>query len=43
MGNGVVSIGDRLPDVTLPRLDGGDLRLAELRGKRFLLFMWGSW
>ncbi|CAA9417007.1 MAG: hypothetical protein AVDCRST_MAG35-1763 [uncultured Quadrisphaera sp.] len=35
--------GQRLPDLTLPTLDGGDFRLADLRGKRTLLFMWGSW
>ncbi|MGI8553403.1 MAG: peroxiredoxin family protein [Dehalococcoidia bacterium] len=35
---------DMLPDVTLPLLDGsGELRLSELRGKRRLLFFWGSW
>ena len=36
-------VGQMLPDLTLPRLDGGDLRFADLRGKRLLLFMWGSW
>jgi peroxiredoxin len=41
--NGAGAVGDRLPDVSLPRLDGGELRLADLRGKRLLLFMWGSW
>ena len=35
--------GQLLPDLTLPRLDGGDLRFADLRGKKLLLFMWGSW
>ncbi|MGH2560534.1 MAG: hypothetical protein ACRDJH_15840 [Thermomicrobiales bacterium] len=29
--------------VTLPRLDGGDLNLAETGGKQTLLFMWASW
>ena len=36
-------IGQTLPDLTLPRLDGGDFRFADLRGKKLLLFMWGSW
>ena len=35
--------GDRLPDITLPLLDGGDLDLASLLGKKLLLFFWGSW
>ncbi len=36
-------VGSPLPDLALPRLDGGVLRPADLRGKRLLLFMWGSW
>lgn len=36
-------LGLMLPDLTLPRLEGGDLRFADLRGKKLLLFMWGSW
>ncbi len=36
-------VGDVLPDITLPRLEGGELALRELRGKRVLLFFWGSW
>ncbi len=36
-------VGDRFPDVTLPLLDGGELNFSNLRGKKVLLFMWGSW
>lgn len=36
-------IGDRLPDIVLPRLDGGMLHLGEYRGQRLLVFMWASW
>ena len=36
-------VGQMLPDLTLPRLDGGELRFADLRGKKLLLFTWGSW
>ena len=35
--------GQPLPDITLPLVTGGELRFSELRGKRRLLFMWGSW
>ncbi len=35
--------GDMLPDLTLPLLSGGDLSFASLRGKRLLLYIWGSW
>lgn len=38
-----IGVGSRLPDVTLPSLDGDDVHLAELRGKRRLLYLWGSW
>ena len=36
-------VGERSPDWILPRLDGGALGLRELRGKKTLLFFWGSW
>ena len=36
-------VGAPLPALVLPKLDGGELDLAELRGKRLLLFMRGSW
>lgn len=38
-----IRVGDMLPDIRLPRLSGGDLALGSLRGKRLLLFFWGSW
>ena len=38
-----VRVGTPLPDLTLPRLDGGTLGFGDLRGKKVLLFMWGSW
>lgn len=37
------NVGDPLPDIVLPRLGGGELRFGELRGRRLLLFFWGSW
>lgn len=36
-------VGERSPDWTLPQLDGGELSLRELRGKKTLLFFWASW
>ncbi|MFN2384472.1 MAG: peroxiredoxin family protein [Gemmatimonadota bacterium] len=36
-------VGERSSDWTLPRLDGGELSLRELRGKQALLYFWGSW
>lgn len=42
MGN-VNGVGGSLLDVTLPSLDGEAVPLGALRGKRRLLYMWGSW
>ena len=39
----VSGVGFPLPDETLPSLDGRAVRLGDLRGKRRLLYMWGSW
>ncbi len=38
-----IGVGDTLPDVTLHGLDGETVTLGRLRGKRRLLFFWGSW
>jgi peroxiredoxin len=38
-----LTVGDRFPELTLPRLGGGELSLASLRGKFALLFLWASW
>lgn len=35
--------GQPLPDITLPLVTGGELHARDLRGKKLLLFMWGSW
>ncbi|MDP9380064.1 MAG: peroxiredoxin family protein [Chloroflexota bacterium] len=39
----VPAVGDRFPNVSLPLLDGGELRFTGLQGKKVLIFMWGSW
>ena len=33
----------RAPELTLPDLDGNDLRLSSLRGQKVLLVAWASW
>ena len=42
MGGGV-RLGEPAPTWVLPRLDGGELELQSLRGRKVLLFFWGSW
>jgi peroxiredoxin len=36
-------VGDVLPPIALPGLDGRTIRLQDYRGKRLLVFMWASW
>ncbi|MCC2627022.1 MAG: hypothetical protein K0S14_672 [Thermomicrobiales bacterium] len=43
MSGTVAREGTRLSMPTLPTLDGTALDLHALRGKKVLLFMWGSW
>jgi peroxiredoxin len=38
-----IQAGSTSIDVTLPRLDGGELNLAKTQGRRVLVFMWASW
>ncbi|MDI3298703.1 MAG: TlpA disulfide reductase family protein [Bacillota bacterium] len=42
-GGGRPRLGATAPDFTLERLDGGSLRLADLRGKAVLINFWASW
>ncbi len=39
----IPTVGDLLPDWRLPALDGSEFHPETLRGKRVLLFVWGSW
>lgn len=36
-------VGYHTPDWKLPLLGGGELSTHDLRGKKTLLFFWGSW
>jgi peroxiredoxin len=38
-----LGVGDRMPELTLPRLDGDEFSFAVLRGKFVLLYLWASW
>lgn len=38
-----LSVGDKLPDLTFPSLDGEAINLRDYQGKKFILFMWASW
>lgn len=38
-----VEDGKQIPELTLPKIDGGTLSLSSLRGKIVLLAFWASW
>lgn len=38
-----IEVGSTVPDVTLRDMEGNSYRLAGLRGRRVVLFMWASW
>lgn len=38
-----IHLGERSPDWRLPRLDGGELGPALVRGTKTLFFFWASW
>lgn len=38
-----VQVGDAVPTLTLPHLDGDEVDLDQYRGRKLLLFMWASW
>ena len=42
-GDGPLGIGSRAPDFELPDLDGGTVRLSDLRGKVVFLNFWSTW
>jgi peroxiredoxin len=39
----ILKVGDQMPDVSLPGVDGRPIRLRDYRGKRLFIFMWASW
>jgi hypothetical protein len=43
MSDTMTSVGTRLAMPIFPTLDGTEVDLQMLRGKKVLLFMWGSW
>jgi peroxiredoxin len=38
-----LAVGDVLPNVQLPDLEGRALRIGDFRGRQLLIFMWASW
>ena len=43
MSETMTRVGARLSLPPFPTLDGTEVDLQSLRGKKILLFMWGSW
>ena len=38
-----LNVGDEVPDVRLPGLDGSQHGLSDFAGRRLIVFMWASW
>jgi peroxiredoxin len=38
-----IELNERVPDIALPAIDGGEVRLGDYRGSRLILFAWASW
>ena len=38
-----VNVGDPVPDITFPDLDGRLVALSEFAGRQLIVFMWASW
>ncbi len=39
----LVNVGDTLPEIVLPDLDGKPVSLSAYAGRKLLIFMWASW
>jgi peroxiredoxin len=39
----VLQIGDPMPDLTLPEINGGEIQLSHYAGKKYIIYMWASW
>jgi peroxiredoxin len=38
-----INMGDAMPDITFPDLDGHQVALSEFTGRPLIVFMWASW
>ena len=38
-----IQIGDRVPDVQLQLLNGGEVKFSDYKGTSLILFCWASW
>jgi peroxiredoxin len=38
-----VAVGQAVPEFSITTMEGQRVDIADLRGKRVLLFMWASW
>lgn len=38
-----LTVGDPVPGLSLPTLDGSSVNLRDFLGRKWILFMWASW
>ena len=39
----LLGVGDTMPDLVLPALDGGQVSLRAFAGRKLVVFVWASW
>ena len=39
----ILKVGDLVPDISLPLLNGDTVTLKGFSGKKYILYMWASW
>ncbi len=39
----ILTVGQLIPDISLPTLNGDEINLSDLKGRKVILFMWASW
>lgn len=36
-------VGDKMPELVLENILGGEIRLSDFAGKKYIIYMWASW
>ncbi len=39
----ILTVGQLIPDISLPTLNGDEINLSDFKGRKVILFMWASW
>lgn len=36
-------VGDKMPELVLENIQGGEVQLSDFAGKKYIVYMWASW